>query len=138
MTVVTISKLDAASRQLDSAIRMLFTGGDAVSIHTLTASAANVFFDVAEKRNGAVSWRAWMAEDSNLTQREVKGTLHKSWNFFKHADHDPEGILDFDPRESEDLMFMAVLQCGDLGRPTTHAMQVFQLWPRWCSHTPAG
>jgi hypothetical protein len=68
-----------------------------------------------------------LGEDSKLTEAQVKGVLHKSWNFFKHADRDPEAVLQFNERESEDLMFVAVLQCGDL-QPTTHAMQVFQLW----------
>jgi hypothetical protein len=125
--VISVSKLEAASRQLDTAIRLLFSHGDAVAIHSLAAAAANVFFDVAEARNGGISWRARMREDSRLTEKELKRALHDSWNFFKHADHDPNGVLQFNERESEDLMFMAVLECGDL-QPTTHAMQVFQLW----------
>jgi hypothetical protein len=37
-----ISKLDAAKRQLEVAIRLYFYFGDPVAIHTLTAAAYNI------------------------------------------------------------------------------------------------
>jgi hypothetical protein len=37
-----VSKLDAAKRQLETVIRLYFSNGDPVSIHTLTAAAYNV------------------------------------------------------------------------------------------------
>ena len=93
---VAISKLEAATNQLDTAITLFFTGGNAVSIHTLAASAANIFADVAEHRQNGNSWRAKIQDDSGLSINELKTILHKEWNFFKHADRDPDSILQFD------------------------------------------
>ena len=79
-----ISKLEAASRLLDTAIRLFFESADAVAVHSLAAASLNVFSDVAEHRG--ISWRTYLGEDSNLSPQEVKHTLNKAWNFFKHAD----------------------------------------------------
>jgi len=49
---LTISKLDAAKRQLETVIRLYFVHGDPVSIHTLTSAAYNVIRDVNKKRGG--------------------------------------------------------------------------------------
>ncbi len=124
---MNIVKLDAASRLLDTAIRLFFAGDDAVAVHSLAAAAANVFSDLADHRHTGDSWRARLREDSKLSAREVKEILNRAWNFFKHADRDPEGTLQFDEIDSEHLMFVAVLECGDLAA-TTCCMQAFQLW----------
>lgn len=72
-----VSKLEAASRQLDTAIRLLFHQGDAVAVHSLAAGAANVFFDVAEEKAG-VSWRTKLRDDSGLPMKTLVGVLHRS------------------------------------------------------------
>ena len=124
---VTVTKLEAASRQLDTAIRLFFSGGDAVSTHTLAVAAANVFADMAEHQKAGVSWRTKVRDDSGLSTKELKKIFHEEWNFFKHADRDPKAILQFNELVSDDFMFMAVLDCGDL-QPTTCPMQAFQIW----------
>jgi len=120
-----ISKLQAASRLLDTAIRLFFEGADAVAVHSLAAASLNVFSDVAE--HTGKSWRAHLGHDSKLSPQEVKLILNRAWNFFKHADRDPVETLQFEEIDSEHLMSVAVLQCGDL-QATTCCMQAFQLW----------
>lgn len=93
--VATVTKLEAASRQLDTAIRLFFAGDDAISVHTLAVAAANIFADIAEHRNAGVSWRTRTRDDSGLTTAELKRILHEEWNFFKHADRKPESTLTF-------------------------------------------
>jgi len=124
---ITVTKLEAASRQLDTAIHLFFSGGDAISIHTLAAAASNVFADIAEHRNAGVSWRTRVRDDSGLSTKELKRILHDEWNFFKHADRDSDATLQFNELVSDDFIFMAVLDCGDLA-PTTCSMQAFQIW----------
>jgi hypothetical protein len=126
-SAMIISKLEAASRLLDTAIKLFFDRADAVAVHSLVAAAANEFSDLAEHRHEGNSWRAHLAEDSDLSPRKVKEILNRAWNFFKHADRDPEGTLQFDGIDSEDLMFVAILECGDL-QATSCCMQAFQLW----------
>lgn len=124
-TIVT--KLEAAVRQLDTAIRLFFDEGDAVSIHSLAVAATNVFSDLAEQTNSGVSWRTRMRDDSGLSMKQLKAVMHDEWNFFKHADRDPSGTLSFNEQLGEDFMFMATVDCGDL-RTTTCLMQAFQIW----------
>ena len=124
---VIVTKLGAASRQLDTAINLFFSGNDAVSVHALAVAAANVFADIAEHQNAGVSWRTRIREDAGLSRKELKSILHNEWDFFKHADRDPDATLQFNELTSEDFIFMAVLECGDL-QPTTCPMQAFQIW----------
>ena len=124
---VSISKLDAAVRQLDAAIRLFFLGADPIVVHTLAASAGNIFADIAEHRNRGVSWRIRMRDDAGLSTGRIKNILHEAWNFFKHANHDPDGVLQFEEVDSEHMMFVAVLDCGDI-QATSCYMQAFQLW----------
>ncbi len=47
---VFINKLEAARRQLDAAIRMMFANEDELAIHTIAAAAYRILRDVLEKR----------------------------------------------------------------------------------------
>lgn len=122
----SVSKIEAASRQLNAAIRLFFSCGDDIAVHTLAAAAANVFADIIENRTGA-SWRTRARDDSGLSMKEVVRVLHEEWNFFKHADRDPDAVLQFNEEFAADLMFMATLDCGDLAS-TSCEMQAFQIW----------
>jgi hypothetical protein len=48
----TITKLDAARRQLATAIELWFTDGDTVSIHTLAVAAHQLIHDINRKKKG--------------------------------------------------------------------------------------
>ena len=125
MTVVT--KFEAATRHLNAAIRFLFEGEDSLVVHSLAASAANVFSDLVENRGNHKSWRELMREDHGFSPAELRQVLHRSWNFFKHADRDPNETLDFNADETEHLIFYATVECGEYGVTSTE-MQLFQLW----------
>jgi hypothetical protein len=122
-----IAKLDAASRQLDAAIFLLFANGDPIAVHTLAVAATNIFSDVLDTRVGAQSWREKLRLDHGLSHAQVRDVMHKAWNFFKHADRDPGGIFEFDERESEHIIFFATLECGEI-QVTSIPMQTYQLW----------
>lgn len=47
-----VAKLDAAKRQLETAIRLYFASADPVSIHTLTAAAYQLLLDLNKKAGG--------------------------------------------------------------------------------------
>ena len=44
-----ISKLEAGSRQLDSAIRMFFNNEDILAVHTVSRAAFRVLFDITKE-----------------------------------------------------------------------------------------
>lgn len=122
-----ILKIEAAKRQLNTAIRLLFQLDDAIAIHSLAVSAANIFSDIAEQSLGKKSWREMLREDNKMSLAEVKKVFNHSWNFFKHADKDPHGVLIFDPAETEHIIFISTLECAELAGISIE-MQVFQLW----------
>jgi hypothetical protein len=52
MKKIEISKLDAAKRQLKTAINLYFSYGDPVSIHTLASAAREILYDLNKKHSG--------------------------------------------------------------------------------------
>lgn len=125
---VTCSKPDAAVRQLDVAIGLLFTGGDPLAIRTLAGAAYGVFADLAEHQKQGSSWRTKLFEDSGLSEKEGIRILHTAQNYLKHADWDPHSSLEFEEEENDHLMFMASIECGGISHSLSYSMQAFQIW----------
>jgi hypothetical protein len=93
-TKITVTKLDATRRQLKAAIRLWFEDGDPVVIHTLIAAAYEILDTLAQRQGVAdLLFAPDIVKDEYRTQwvRSVKSPA----NFFKHADRDPEGVLEF-------------------------------------------
>jgi hypothetical protein len=130
-----LNKEEVAVRQLDSAIRLLFQGGDVVSVHTLACAAANVLRDIL-KSQGNKGWHDAIIENHPGIEQEIRQVLARAQNFFKHADRDAEEELDFDENSNDEIILVATLEYGELltlgapsGRTTiTIPMSVFQLW----------
>jgi hypothetical protein len=113
---LTISKLDAARRQLETAIRLYFHQGDPVSIHTLVAAAYNVIRDINKHRGGS---KMVMKEQLfEFVKPEKRGEFHdllnQAENFFKHADRDHDATLEFSPKEAEMLLWDACSKYWEL------------------------
>lgn len=127
---IKISKLDAAKRQLETAIRIYFSDGDPVSIHTLVAAAYNVIKDVNEKRAG----KPMLVKEMMLEyvkpdyQKLIKDKLNEAENFFKHADRDHEKSIDFNPKISELLILDAVSHYYSL---TGEDYPIFKIYRGW-------
>ena len=49
---IRVTKLDAALRQLNTAITLWFRDGDEVAIHTLAAASHQIVYDIVRKKNG--------------------------------------------------------------------------------------
>ena len=127
-----LTKAEVATRQLDTAIKLFFDAGDAVSIHTLAGASATVFEDLLEK-TGEKSWLEHIVEEHpNLTKPQVINILRTAQNFFKHADRDPEKSLEFLDTYNDALIWIATLECGLLlkgkNKQLSTPMSVFQLW----------
>ena len=84
-----ISKLEAGSRQLDSAIRMFFNNEDILAVHTVSRAAFRVLFDITKE-----------GETKEALDAHIKkvGTeqFNKETNFLKHADKDAEAEINED------------------------------------------
>ncbi len=124
-----ISKIDAARRQLDTAVRLYFSEADPVSIHGLTAAAHGLLGDI-NKVNG----RAPMLTESLLQHVrpdqliEATRVLRAAANFFKHADRDPQDIHIFNPGQTEVLLFDACFKYKELTNELVPCLGVYQAW----------
>jgi|SRR6267378_1402366 hypothetical protein len=98
VVAVKISKLDAARRQLVTAIRLYFANADSVSTHTLAAAAFEILGDL--DAHGPNTGTLFDHAERYIKPEYVDvfyKKLRKPQNFFKHADNDPEDILEFYP-----------------------------------------
>lgn len=67
-----------------------------VVIHTIVASAHQILIDLG-KKHGITSV---VKNTKNLQKKEVKEFIKKinyPYNFFKHADNDPDSIINIEP-----------------------------------------
>lgn len=125
---VTCTKCEAALRQIDVAIGLLFTDGDPVAIRTLAGAAQGILADLVENKHSGSSWRSKMIEKSGLKKHAAIQIIQGTQNFLKHANRDPDSNLSFEEQESDHVLFIASLDCGELGHPLSFSMQVFQIW----------
>jgi len=102
-----ITKLDAASRQLRTAIELWFEDGDPVSIHTLISAAHEITHKLFK-----LSGHQGLLFDTHVIKDEFRGEFAKliksNANFFKHADKDPYKETGFAPIVNECLIFMTL------------------------------
>ncbi|MBC3383419.1 hypothetical protein [Pseudomonas sp. SWRI179] len=125
---VTCTKFEAASRQLNEAISLFFADHDPLAVRTLVAASHGLLADLVEHKQPDGSWRSHLVESSGLSRKEALAAINSVQNFLKHADRDPNAHLNFDEEENDHIIFIATLECGELGGPLTTAMQAFQVW----------
>lgn len=128
---ITITKLDAARRQLETVIRLYFHYEDPVSIHTLVCAAYNIVRDINRKRGGP----PMLIKDEFVEvhikteyQQQVRKKLNEPENFFKHADQDHVGTIEFNPDGSEFMIWDAVRGYFRITGEWTPLFQVFNMW----------
>jgi hypothetical protein len=126
--IVSCTKAEAATRQLDEAIVLLLADHDPLAIRTLAAAAHGVLADLVEDKLPGQSWRTKVIEDSGLSRKEALTILNSAQNYLKHAGRDPDATLSFDEEENDHVIFVATLECGELGHPLSFGMQAFQIW----------
>jgi len=95
-TKVLITKLEAARRQIETAIILWFSEGDPVSIHTLVSAGHRLVYDLNKKSLGL----PMLGDTTNIRpghEKEYRAIIAKASNFFKHADRDAKETLSFSP-----------------------------------------
>lgn len=127
MAFIHISKLDAAKRQLDTAINLFFKSGDPVSIHMLTSAAYDILMALANSQKIKI-----IMKDTSMVikgrKKEFLDIMNKAQNFFKHGRRDATDVLEFNPESSTYFLWDAVriymLLTGE--RPSN--MIAYQTW----------
>jgi len=136
---ITITKLDAARRQIDTAIMLYFCNADIISIHTLAYASFCIVRDICDKTDNPASFtksvkRTIVPEEQSLVFEAVKF----AGNYFKHADRDHEQHLTYSPLQYEYILFMAMRMYDAITGELTTQMSVFKVWylmqyPKSCS-----
>jgi len=125
-----VSKLDAARRQLETAIRLYFNDSDPVSIHTLTAAAYNLLRDINRDAGGPklIIKEELVERVVPEYQKEVRRNLNEAENFFKHADKDPKAVLEFSPTLTELMIWESCSAYFQLSNEQLVLAKVFNGW----------
>lgn len=129
MAKIKVTKLEAAQRQIDAAIRLLFKNEDPVAIHTVAAAGLQILKDLAKKDTTQV----WQMMDQcfrpGMRKKWRNEVENKAVNFLKHADKDPDEALENVDEIINDLtLFSACILYDDLGHQYTPEMTGFMIW----------
>lgn len=124
-----VSKLDAAKRHLIAAIKLFFEDGDPLVIHTIAAASQGVLRDIAKATKA--EHLSILHDHPNIQMEHRKDwikVLNIPRNFLKHADNDPNGMLEFDPIDNETVLLDAVLLHGTLAQEYLSSANVYIGW----------
>jgi hypothetical protein len=126
---LSITKIEAAERQLAHAIRMFFNGEDAVSIHTLASAAYQILIDICKAKEISRE-----IEDSAILEelgvkKEFMNALRIPQNFFKHAhDGEPDQTVRFKPLLSAYMLVSAAQYHYQITQYQLRECIVLRMW----------
>ena len=127
--IKTITKIEAAQRQLRTAITLWFNEGDEVSIHALAFAAYEVMHAISKRLN---PYRRDLLFDTVLIKDEYRSEfniqLKKTASFFKHANRETETEIEFNPELSELFIFYAVAGRELCGHPQSMEESTYLWW----------
>lgn len=123
----SVTKLDAARRHMNEAIRMLFAQCDPLAIHTLACAATQVLSDLCKAR-GIPSLLRGADGIRQERRKEWIDAIKRAENFFKHADRTPDEVLVFNREQTEIVLLEAGSLYWQLTRHYTFEGFVYYLW----------
>jgi hypothetical protein len=127
--VQIVNKVDIASRQIREAIRLFFERRDEIAIYTIVASSHQILVDLGN----SMGVTSFVKNTAALRKEEVQSflkTINYPYNFFKHADRDPDGTINLGPLKelTPDLLLDAVVMLQRVaGRIPTEA-KIYWTW----------
>src|SRR5260221_9419244 len=126
---IKISKLEAARRQLVTAIRLYFANGDVVSTHTLAAAAFEILRDL--DAHGPKTGTLFDHMERNIKPEYVetfRKLIRKPGNFFKHANKDPERVLEYYPSNPIAILWAASEKYNELANEELLETMALRSW----------
>ena len=134
MAKIEVNKISAARRQINAAIRMLFSDEDPVAIHTLTSAGFRILKDLAEKQDSEIMDMFNLCIRPEMRKKFWREIFNRGANFFKHADRDPDQVLkNVDETVNDHLIFWGCLLYQDIlhrdpFQTYTNEMGAFIVW----------
>ena len=130
-----VTKLDAARRQLATAITLWFKGADTVSIYSLSHAAYEVIHNFTRpKRGRKLLFDSLVIKDEY--RREFNTLIRNPANFFKHANRDKSEnpTIEFHPEMSEMFFMYSILGIEHSKIPRNIEESAFIHW--YCLNHP--
>ncbi len=132
---IYISKLDAAKRQLEIAIRLFMNNSDIVAIHTLTVAGHSILRDLSKKQGKESYMKDYMLK---FVKPEHRKRCINKWNeaenFLKHADKDPNKLLEFITEQTEFLLWDSCFMYQNITNEHTPLILIYRMW--FCTKNP--
>lgn len=126
---ITVTKLDAARRQIETALDLWFHKGDAVSVHTLAGAAHRVVHDIAILHGkGATLLDDTLLEKLGFDPKVFMKHIRAAETFFKHAEKDPRDSLSFSEEGTSYILYSAVECYRRLDHNKSPLMTLFMAW----------
>lgn len=128
---LTLTKLEAAERQLKEAIGMFFERRDSVAIHTLVFASHQVLYDLCASSENSSSLQYSLRDYKYIPEDQRQDwyrLLNSPANFFKHADRDPDAELTFDSKMTEAFLLDATFLYQGLTGDLFHEGKVYRAW----------
>lgn len=126
MDEIRITKIQAAQRQIDAGILMLFRNDDPVAVHTVAMAGFRISRDLVEKKGLEHTMESMIRPGK---EKEFWGSLNSFSNFCKHADRDPNDISSgFREDVNDSALLIAASYYESLGYPRTKEMWVLWAW----------
>jgi hypothetical protein len=127
MALQTLTKTEAATRQLHLAVELYFQDADPLAIHTLAGAAHGLTGDLLRHSNP----EAYGRELENIhpdSRALVKRMISEAKNFLKHADRDPDSVLQFNPDWNDFLLMQAISRHIKLVGSVDLRVAIFLVW----------
>ena len=129
MAKIRLNKNEAARRQVNAAIRMLYENEDPVAVHTLAMAGFRILRDLASGRSDSYMENVIGLMIRSNKKKEFWARYNGFSNFLKHADKDPDGIHDgVDETVNDFVLLLACLYYQDLGNQFTPEMSAHVAW----------
>lgn len=126
--LLNTTKLEAAKRQLESAILLYFNNCDPVSIHTLSAAAYNILRALNKNRSGDLMLKDYGQFLNDEQRRSFYQQVNEAENFFKHADKDPDESYTLNPESAEAMLAEASRKYIELTEEYPPYLNLFLIW----------
>lgn len=129
LEIITVNKIEAAKRQLQTAIMLWFTDADQISVHTLACAAHQIVHDINTNRKGNK-----LLLDSSLIKDEFRNEyfseMRKAMRFFKHADKDPDphGTVEFAHAITDLFILYSIIGIEHFGERRSESSTAFLLF----------
>ncbi|MCQ4266273.1 hypothetical protein NAV28_03495 [Pseudomonas stutzeri] len=108
-----INKIDVARRQLETAIELFFSGGDLVSVITLSGAAEEIFGKIANSLNkvNAIDFvvKSHQSLGLKVTRKYITDQAYLVKNALKHADREGDESIEFDEQQEAIAMLSRAL-----------------------------